>query len=66
MRYLNSLSTHPFYNDEQITADSGVKPVSSDIKGDSVVEEGFLTVTDLQESLCTTNYHVGSVQQNIH
>lgn len=43
MRYLKRLSIHPFYNDEQTTADSGVKPVSSDIEGNSMVEEGFLT-----------------------
>lgn len=58
MRYLNNdKSIHP----QQITADSEVKAASSDITSDSMVEEGFLTVT-----LCTTNYNVGSVKQNTH
>lgn len=47
MRYSNSdTSKHPFYDNQHITAGSGVKPASSDIIiSNGMVEEGFLTVT---------------------
>lgn len=62
MRYLNSdWSIHPLNDVQQVTIDSGVKPVSSDIKGNSMTEEGVFDCHSLA-GISLHNYYGGSEQ----